>query len=466
MSAQHKTTIGWVLAVFLLIGGLLWLRWIYFEQRLQATPYQSSAALENPMLAATRLLEQHKYRVRQSESMEQALSPDLATGHLFIGDTSGEFNSDQARQVLAWVSAGNTLIMQPRWSGLMDAGEFKRQECLTTDIPEGNQTRHNPISPQKDLGPLNAIANNGNAGDEDEGEDEGEGEDEAVPSQSANATGAKSEIRKPDPISIKLGVELTRTSYPDENRPSGINIPKPVSCVKELRLPNKNYSLRMDAGASYLVSQQTSAAPIISDLQREQGIRIYREGQGHIVLLASNYFNNRNLAFYDHAELLLEIGQLNPQNRAMVIIQQLKVRQWYQKLWDRFHLLLLSLGLGLALLLWHNMRRFGPVLPLPEPNRRALMEHIDASGRWLWKVKGGNQMLLDAMRSLTKKTLQRRIPMLAQLSPPEQIECLLQDAGINRGALELALQSPAATTPLLFIRQIQTLQRLRKHYER
>ena len=231
-------------------------------------------------------------------------------------------------------------------------------------------------------------------------------------------------------------------------------------------MPNKNYSLRMDAGASYLVSQQTSAAPLISDLQREQGIRIYREGQGHIVLLASNYFNNRNLAFYDHAELLLEIGQLNPQNRAMVIIQQLKVRQWYQKLWDRFHLLLLSLGLGLALLLWHNMRRFGPVLPLPEPNRRALMEHIDASGRWLWKVKGGNQMLLDAMRSLTKKTLQRRIPMLAQLSPPEQIECLLQDAGINRGALELALQSPAATTPLLFIRQIQTLQRLRKHYER
>ena len=106
------------------------------------------------------------------------------------------------------------------------------------------------------------------------------------------------------------------------------------------------------------------------------------------------------------------------------------------------------------------------MLPEAGQERRALMEHVDASGRWLWKLPQGRTVLLLAARYATTQVLQRRVPGLQQMQPGEQVHILAQACQLAAASVASALHHPAATLPPDFTRQIQTLQQLRKHYER
>lgn len=274
-----------------------------------------------------------------------------------------------------------------------------------------------------------------------------------------------------DPISQELGLELRRivVKLPEADKTASARAKarkdKKVlrPCLASLTWPQSKYALELSH--RYAIQSDTDSTVLIAD-QEHHSVRVYPRGKGHIVALAQPYFTNDTLPHYDHAELLLHLVNLQKDQHNFTIVQQLKRQTWYQKLWNNFHLALITLGLGLVLLLWMNMRRFGSVLPMPEPNRRALLEHIDASSRWLWKMPGGREILLNAARASTLKILQRRAPAIMRLPEAQQIEQLSATCSINRPDLVLALSSAAAPTPLLFMRQIKTLQRLRKHYER
>jgi hypothetical protein len=95
-----------------------------------------------------------------------------------------------------------------------------------------------------------------------------------------------------------------------------------------------------------------------------------------------------------------------------------------------------------------------------------VMEHIDASGRWLWKVRGGRDILLMAARNETNRILQRRTPEILRLPATEKIERLARYCHLDQEDLISALQLPACKQPIDFMRQIKTLQQLRKHHER
>lgn len=514
--SERQRSMLWLALAAILIGGAVLLWNSLFEKAWSPVPWQSQAAQDNPMLAATLLLKQHHIESRQLATLEQALSPGLAAGNMLISNTDGEIDDKQAKELLKWVKAGNTLILQPTWSGKLDIVHSKKEgEC----------------------GPM-IMASGG--GDDDKAEDKAEANDNPdaasaseSASESASADAAAStpaskpneaddkaddkaeKIRrkaermlsqrvkavtsgKPDPISRKLHVELRRVEY----RPRGGRGHKPNGsdgsddndgsngsngsdggdggdandsrrdspCIAKLRWPGTAYDLQIDTRYGWLRSLPGSVEAKISD-QNADAIRVVAEGRGHIVLMGENYFDNYMLARYDHAQLLLHLLNLHaPATKSspqkLIIVQHLSNRQWYEKLWDNFPQMLITLALLLLLLLWLAVRRFGSVLPLPEAERRALLEHVDASGRWLWQADKGAQIMLDAMRKLVDKTLTRRVPQLARMAREEQLEFLVQACAMNRLALDLALFKPAATNPQQFIRQINTLQRLRKHYER
>jgi uncharacterized protein HemY len=64
------------------------------------------------------------------------------------------------------------------------------------------------------------------------------------------------------------------------------------------------------------------------------------------------------------------------------------------------------------------------------------------------------------------KVLLRRIPQLHAANEQEKVELLAEQTGLLRSDIDAALHNIAALRPQEFTRQIQTLQRLRKHYER
>ena len=413
----------------LLAAGCVWLWSVLFERSSDARPYIAKAAIENHMLAATRLLEQHGYQVRIEKRLGNVDLAALPDGMLVLAEGGGQVTSAQAAQMLAWVKRGNTLMMQPHWAP-----------------PPGSKTRWTPI---RTLDPIGAYLGVGLS--------YGRKLRDKCDDTPGNAI---------DPVAA----DDTDDDDEDEDSPERAdsdpgNDPRQLTCVL---LPKGAYPLSLDTGTEVLSSIAPARTPLWSDYDGKS-VRVFAEGDGHIAMISDNYFNNQQLPRQDHAELLLGLAALKQggaRDRNVLIVLQGDAVPWYVKLWQAAAPLLIALAMLLPLLLWRAASRFGPMLPDPAGERRALLEHIDASGNWLWRAGGGRDVLLAAARQETAALLRRRAPELQPLAEDEQAARLARLCNVGMAELRGALYGPAATHPAAFTRQIQLLQQVRNHYER
>ena len=130
--------------------------------------------------------------------------------------------------------------------------------------------------------------------------------------------------------------------------------------------------------------------------------------------------------------------------------------QW---LLDHAPLAVLSALLLLATWLWMISRRFGPTLPNPEPLRRRIMEHIEASGAYLWKTHH-REALVDAVREDVLATAARRHPGWTGMNRQEREEHIAELTGMTTEAARRLLDGfkPATRQDFtVLIRQLKTI---------
>ncbi len=117
--------------------------------------------------------------------------------------------------------------------------------------------------------------------------------------------------------------------------------------------------------------------------------------------------------------------------------------------------------LALAAWLWLRIQRFGPRRPSPEPARRALLEHVQASGEHLWRY-GRASALYAAVREVFMARLRRRDPLAAALDGRAQAEAIAQRTGAAVADIERALQTPRPHDGADFRHRIARLLQLRQ----
>jgi len=117
---------------------------------------------------------------------------------------------------------------------------------------------------------------------------------------------------------------------------------------------------------------------------------------------------------------------------------------------------LLPLLCALLAWLWTSSQRFGPPLPLPAADRRALGEHIQASGEYLYR-RGLIPALYAPLRRRFDELLRRRHPALAALPPAEIAQALAQRYKLPLESVRLALQAPKPRRRKAFLAAVQTL---------
>lgn len=421
----------------------VWLWYAVMERSPNAVIHISPLAIDNPMLAAGTLLKQRGYGVELEKSLSRVNLRGLPDGTLILADNTGQVDPQQAAQLLAWVRRGNTLLMQPKWAPLQyrDDGKEDRPDArkrlapLTEPDPLGARfgvalSYRNKLRANCDTvnGAPAALPPEDEEGDEYEDEDEEEDQDGA---QAGAATDKPKELRQ-------------------------------LTCVT---LPGAQYPLALDTGTEVLHTLREGRQPVWSDFDG-MSVRVYAEGRGHVAMVSDNYFNNQRLPRFDHAELLLGLAGLNQQGRNVMVVLHADASPWYALLWRAAWMPLTALAVLLALLLWRAARRFGPMLPEPGAERRSLLEHVEASGNWLWRAKGGRDVLLAAARQETQALLRRRAPELQQLTDDEKAARLARLCNAQPAEMRGALAGPAASHPAAFTRQIQLLQQVRIHYER
>ena len=93
-------------------------------------------------------------------------------------------------------------------------------------------------------------------------------------------------------------------------------------------------------------------------------------------------FDNYTIGRLDHAELLWRLASDNGQPVDVWLVRHVDVQSL--PAWLVHHALpcLIALGVFLVLTLWRLSPRFGPLVPNWAPDRRSLVEHLSATGRF------------------------------------------------------------------------------------
>jgi hypothetical protein len=399
-------------------------------------PWQSEAARNNPMLAASLLL-QRQHKVTSEPVLSQYLLEHLPAGTLLLAPGATP-DPAQAEQLLAWVRRGNTLIMTP--------------------MPVGAGKGSDPIGRRFGLGLSYRVHQDSSC--------------RALPKTHATPAVKRP---KPPPAAPKVDSEdeddeeVAPAAADDEEDEQDADSDglQHLVCVPVPGLPYRLEVRRLYTALQ--VNGKPPAPPVWRD-DFELSVNVFNEGKGKVALMAGspqdNYFSNKRLGELDHAELLLHLTGLAGERTPVIMVQQLRSQRWPSYLWQHYQPLLLGAAVTLALWLWGATRRFGALLPEPEQERRSLLEHIDASGRWLWQLPGGRARLLQAVRQRTLTLLLRRIPELHPLDDGERARRLARRCHLDESQVRRALYEPVATRAVDFTNQISILQQLRAHYER
>jgi hypothetical protein len=105
--------------------------------------------------------------------------------------------------------------------------------------------------------------------------------------------------------------------------------------------------------------------------------------EGFVTLLSTfRPFSNIAIGRFDHAELLWRLTGANAHPPDVWLVRHLDVQSLPRWLVANALPVLLALSVFLFLALWRAMLRFGPLQPDPPPDRRSLIEHLTAMGRF------------------------------------------------------------------------------------
>jgi Domain of unknown function (DUF4350) len=175
----------------------------------------------------------------------------------------------------------------------------------------------------------------------------------------------------------------------------------------------------------------------------------------------SNYLIGEN----DHAEFLWRLVQLEPDSREVWFFnnpQRLSLIEWlWRNAWAA-----LAGGTALLLLwLWRTAPRFGPIEPDPERSRRRLLDHLRASGRFLWS-KGGAQKLIEAARESCLRRVMRAHPDLLATPESEREARLMEVLGLSSEQARKLLVPGQTLRIIDFLQTVRLYQEVHEHLAR
>lgn len=136
----------------------------------------------------------------------------------------------------------------------------------------------------------------------------------------------------------------------------------------------------------------------------------FASGEGRVMVMPGlGFLRNNQIGELDHAEMGWRLASAQP---ALLYLRMRSppLLDWIQRdAWP------VALAAALLLLLWlaRIIPRFGPLEPAGEPPRRSLLEHIVASGRFLWSRGAGGYLLEAARERAVRLARQRGIPIQA-----------------------------------------------------
>jgi len=187
-------------------------------------------------------------------------------------------------------------------------------------------------------------------------------------------------------------------------------------------------------------------------------------GQGRITVFSTlRPFNNHNLGRFDHAELLWHVVG-PPRALEVYLVRHLESATLPGWLLEHSPLALVAGAVFLVLWLWRVTPRFGPLAPSPVHDRRSLLEHIRAVGRY-YAGERQHARLLRLLREDCLALFGRMAPLARGLEGAARLREASRLTRINPRELLRAF-SDAAASRNEFSHMVRTLASFRRRLTR
>ena len=198
------------------------------------------------------------------------------------------------------------------------------------------------------------------------------------------------------------------------------------------------------------------------DLDKGYAYARLAHGMGTVDVLADfDFLANPQLEQATSIALTRQLLQPGWHQGTVHLVYAASVPPLWRLLFDKAWMAWLPLLLALGAWLWMRTQRFGPRLPSPEPARRALLEHVQASGEHLWRY-GRAATLYAAVRDVFMARLRGRDPLTTALNEPAQANAIAARTGASAADITHALQAPRPGDGRDFRFRIATLLQLRR----
>jgi len=153
-------------------------------------------------------------------------------------------------------------------------------------------------------------------------------------------------------------------------------------------------------------------------------------GRGSVDVLAQlDFLTNTQLDSPQRAVLARQLLAPNYGQGTVHLIYGAQMPPLWRLMLEHGRMVWLPLLLALGAWLWLRMPRFGPLRPTPSPARRALLEHVEASGEHLYRY-GRAAVLHAAMREAFRARLRRCDPLAATLESDTQCAAIAARTGL------------------------------------
>jgi hypothetical protein len=212
-----------------------------------------------------------------------------------------------------------------------------------------------------------------------------------------------------DPLLEAFGVKRV---YPERDDAKNAQKAAPrdftgANAVTQIDWPELGKPLRARLGTRWGELRDQRVRSDVREVR--QGSRLialsFDSGAGRVTALPTLAFlRNDNIGDYDHAELGWRLAAMRSPVVLYLRMQSPPLLEWVRR--DAWPVILAA---ALLLLLWlaRIIPRFGPLQPEAAPARRSLIEHVVASGRFLWS-RGAGPHLVEAVRERALRAARRR----------------------------------------------------------
>lgn len=160
-------------------------------------------------------------------------------------------------------------------------------------------------------------------------------------------------------------------------------------------------------------------------------------GRGTVTVLNASPFRYREFFQGDHPALFVAATQLHHGDHVLFLTEE-EHASLLTLVWRFGAPVVLLLAALIALSLWRNTSRFGPLAAAPEKARRSLAEQIRGTGEFTLRFGGGRALHTALVRALREAAV-KRLPHYDRLSPEERVAAIAELTGVLASELEPAL---------------------------